>query len=204
MDRIAHWQQVYATKQVDAVSWYQPSAARSLSLIRTFAPDISAAVIDVGAGASVLVDELLDAGYTDLTVLDIAGDALATSRRRLGERAGLVHWIEHDVLTADLAGSRYDLWHDRAVFHFLTEAVDRAAYVAQLDRAVRAGGNVVMATFADDGPTKCSGLPVVRYTPELLQAELGEGFVLVRSEHEMHHTPMGTSQSFLYCVFRKS
>lgn len=204
VDSIAHWQQVYETKRPDAVSWYQPSAARSLALIRRFIPDSSAPVIDVGAGASVLVGELLDAGYSDLTVLDIAAGALAISQARLGEHAGRVQWIEHDVRTAPLPTVHYAGWHDRAVFHFLTEAEDRAAYVAQLERCVRVGGHVLIATFAEDGPTKCSGLPVVRYSPEMLRAELGEDFHLVETERELHPTPMGTSQSFLYCVFRKT
>ena len=204
MDDKSHWQQVYERKAPDAVSWYQPTAARSLTMIRRVLGDaLDAPIIDVGGGASVLVDELLGAGYRDLTVLDLAGSALATARARLGGSADAVRWIEADVRTAALPAAHYALWHDRAVFHFLTDAADRAAYVSQVRRAVRPGGHVLVATFAEDGPTSCSGLPVARYDAAALHGQFGDGFTLVTSEREAHPTPMGTTQSFVYCLCRR-
>ena len=202
MDDGSHWEGVYGTRPADAVSWFQPVAERSLALIRRVAPDPDAPIIDVGGGASVLVDDLLRLGYHDLTVLDIAGSALAVARERLGEAAGAVRWLEADVRTAALPAAHYALWHDRAVFHFLTEAGDRAAYVAQVRRAVRPGGHVLIATFAEDGPTRCSGLPVARYSPEALHRELGDGFELVSADRETHVTPTGSEQRFIYCLCR--
>lgn len=202
MDEKSHWESVYATKRSDAVSWYQPSARRSLELIERVAPDRDAPIIDVGGGASVLVDELLHAGYRDVTVLDIASRALTVARTRLGGAADRVHWLEADVRTATLQPAHYAVWHDRAVFHFLVNAADRAEYVAQVERAVCPGGFVVIATFAEDGPTSCSGLPVARYSPESLRDVLGDAFELVASERESHETPWGVRQSFVYCIFR--
>jgi 2-polyprenyl-3-methyl-5-hydroxy-6-metoxy-1,4-benzoquinol methylase len=200
--RRAHWEQVYATKAVDAVSWYEPQAAQSLALIRGVAPSPSAAVIDVGGGASVLVDRLLDAGYANPTVLDLAAGALEASRRRLGERATQVNWLHGDVLEVQLAPAAYDVWHDRAVFHFLTEPGQRTRYRQQLDRSLRDGGHLVIACFAIDGPSRCSGLPVVRYDADTLAAELGERFVLQQQAQVDHPTPGGAIQHFLYAVFR--
>jgi SAM-dependent methyltransferase len=203
MDDQQHWQRVYERKASDQVSWFQPSASRSLELIRRATSDIdSAPVIDVGGGASVLVDELLDAGYRDLTVLDLAGSALATAQARLGARAAQVRWIEGDVRSASLPSRQFALWHDRAVFHFLVDAADRAAYMRQVRHALRPGGHALVATFALDGPTSCSGLPVARYDADSLHRELGPDFSLVASEREEHHTPMGTTQAFVYCLFR--
>ena len=203
MDPKSHWQQVYDRKAPDAVSWFQPTAARSLALIRRVLGDArEAPIIDVGGGASVLVDELLAAGYRDLTVLDLAGSALATARARLGGSADAVHWIEADVRTAVLPAAHYALWHDRAVFHFLIEPADRATYVEQVRHAVRPGGYVLVATFAEDGPTSCSGLPVMRYDVATLHGVFGDEFTLLASEREVHRTPMGTTQSFVYCLCR--
>ena len=162
----------------------------------------SAPVIDVGGGASVLVDGLLEAGFTDVTVLDLSGAALSASRTRLGERARLVKWIEADVTQADLPPRPFDLWHDRAVFHFLVDPADRRAYLQVLRRALRPGAHVVMATFAEDGPERCSGLPVQRYAPSQLHAALGEDFEWLASEREQHLTPGGVLQQFQYSVFR--
>ena len=202
MDPKAHWEHVYRDKPPTKVSWYQPHALRSLDLIRRVSPPPSGAIIDVGGGASTLVDDLLDAGYHDLTVLDLSATALAEARARLGARAGDVRWIEADILTAPLPRAGYSVWHDRAVFHFLTAPADRARYVRQVRSAVRSGGFVIVATFADDGPTRCSGLEVHRYSPEALHAEFGAPFQLIASEREEHVTPGGGRQAFIYCLCR--
>lgn len=201
VDRAAHWNTVYTTKRADEVSWFQPEATTSLALIRRVAPARAAAIVDVGGGASRLVDGLHDAGYRAITVLDVSGAALEVSRQRLGPRAADVTWIESDVLEATLGAQTVDVWHDRAVFHFLTDADDRARYVAQVDRALKPGGHVVIATFADDGPLRCSGLPVVRYTSEALQRVFGAAYRLESSLREAHVTPGGTTQAFVYAVF---
>jgi SAM-dependent methyltransferase len=197
-----HWEAIYRSRAPTAVSWYQPEATQSLALIRRVAPDLGAPIIDVGGGASTLVDGLLDAGYRSVTVLDLAPSALETAQRRLGDRAGAVTWVAADVLSAALPAARYAVWHDRAVFHFLTDAAARARYVDQARLAVRAGGHVIVASFAADGPTRCSGLEVVRYSPEAMHAEFGEGFRLLDSVHEEHHTPSGAVQAFVYCLCR--
>jgi SAM-dependent methyltransferase len=197
-----HWETVYSTKAAQSVSWFQPQADVSLRLIRD-ASDNSAAVIDVGGGASTLVDGLLDAGYRDLTVLDLSASALATARTRLGARGNKVRWLEADILQAELAARSYDIWHDRAVFHFLTDPAERARYVEQVLHAVKPGGHVIVASFAEDGPEKCSGLPVMRYAPDALHAEFGAPFALLHHEHEAHQTPGGSVQRFVYCFCRK-
>lgn len=202
MDRKHHWEQVYETKPADSVSWFQLHAELSLDLIRKAAPDRHSAVIDVGGGASTLVDDLLADGYADLSVLDLSGAALEVARKRLGDASHQVTWIEGDITQVHLPRHRYDLWHDRAVFHFLTDADDRRAYVAQVLRAVRPGGHVIVASFAEDGPEKCSGLPVMRYSPDALHAQFGAAFKLVGHEREAHHTPAGKEQLFTYCYCR--
>ena len=198
-DRHAHWEGVYRAKAADEVSWFQPHAASSLRLIQDSGVGPEARIIDVGGGASVLVDDLIDAGYRHLTVLDLAESALATSRARLGVRAGSVEWIAGDILEADLPAGHYDVWHDRAVFHFLTEPADRARYVAQVLRSVKPGGHVIVAAFGPGGPLQCSGLDVVRYSPDTLHAAFGTPFRLLRHESEIHHTPAGREQEFVYC-----
>ena len=203
MNQKKHWETIYQTKEVHTVSWFQPEARESLDLITRYAPDRTAPIIDVGGGASVLVDDLLSAGYTDLTVLDVSETALEISRQRLGDAAARVKWIVADVRDAPLPERTYTVWHDRAVFHFLTDATDRQAYVDQVQRTVRPGGYVLVATFAEDGPKTCSGLPVVRYSAESLHSEFGPAFRIVTSEHEDHHTPAGREQSFLYCLCRR-
>jgi 2-polyprenyl-3-methyl-5-hydroxy-6-metoxy-1,4-benzoquinol methylase len=203
MDQKKHWETIYQTKDVHTVSWFQPEARQSLDLIARFAADRSAAVIDVGGGASMLVDGLLASGYNDVTVLDVSETALEISRQRLGDAATRVNWIAADVRDAPLDEGAYSIWHDRAVFHFLTDPPDREAYVAQVQRAVRPGGYVLVATFAEDGPATCSGLPVVRYSAESLHSEFGAEFRVVTSAHEDHHTPAGREQSFLYCLCRR-
>ncbi len=202
MDPKSHWERVYHNQLPTRVSWYQPHALRSLSLIRRVSAPPDGAIIDVGGGASTLIDDLLDAGYHDLTVLDLSATALAEARTRLGTRANDVRWIEADILEAPLPLAGYSVWHDRAVFHFLTAPADRARYVAQVRRAVRSGGFVLVATFADDGPTRCSGLAVNRYSPDALHAEFGAPFRLIDSEREQHITPGGVRQAFIYCLCR--
>jgi SAM-dependent methyltransferase len=197
-DRQQHWESVYSNKAADEVSWFQPHAASSLRLIAGCA-GTHAHIIDVGGGASVLVDDLLDAGYRNLTVLDLAESALAASRARLGDRARSVQWIAADITRAELPVAHYDVWHDRAVFHFLTDPDDRARYVEQVLRSVKPGGHVIVATFGPGGPLQCSGLEVVRYTPEVLHAEFGAPFRLLGHEAEIHHTPTGKEQEFVYC-----
>lgn len=198
VDRRQHWETLYQTRATDAVSWFQPHAVSSLRLIERCA-GTGAEVIDVGGGASVLVDDLLDAGYRHVTVLDLAESALAASRARLGERAEAVEWIAGDITRVDLPAARYDVWHDRAVFHFLTDPVDRARYVEQVLRAVKPGGHVIVAAFGPGGPLQCSGLDVVRYDPDALHAEFGAPFRLLGHETETHHTPAGKEQEFVYC-----
>lgn len=204
LDPRAHWERVYRTNDPTRVSWYQTEAAVSLRLVQKYVPSLTAPIIDVGGGASVLVAQLHAAGYSDLTVLDLSAAALAEARRRLGSAAEDITWIEADLLSADLLPHRYALWHDRAVFHFLTDPSDRARYIAQARSAVVPGGLVLIATFAEDGPTRCSGLDVRRYSAESLLAELGEGFALVTTEREAHVTPGGQTQAFRYCLFRQA
>jgi SAM-dependent methyltransferase len=202
VDPKAHWERIYRTKTPDQMSWFEPEADVSLSLIREASPDRNAAIIDVGAGSSTLVDGLLDSGYHDITVLDLSGAALDQARRRLGDRAATVSWREADVLSIELPAGAYDVWHDRAVFHFLTHRRDRHRYVAQVRRALRPGGYALIATFAEDGPTRCSGLDVARYSPDQLHAEFGADFQPMVSRHEMHRTPWGDEQAFTYCLCR--
>lgn len=198
----AHWERVYASKATSAVSWFQEQAATSLRLIQATGLGPEAAILDVGGGASVLVDDLLAAGYRDLAVLDLSGAALVAARERLGARAEQVRWIEGDITRVALPAN-YDLWHDRAVFHFLTDPGDRQAYRRQLEQALRPGGHLVIATFAEDGPERCSDLPVMRYSASELRAEFGAGFDLLHSERETHRTPGGALQRFTYCHFHK-
>lgn len=202
MDPKSHWERIYQNQLPTQLSWYQPHALRSLDLIRRVSPPPDGAIIDVGGGASTLIDDLLDGGYHDLTVLDLSATALAETRARLGTRADGVRWIAANILDAPLPKTGYSVWHDRAVFHFLLAPADRARYVAQVRGAVRSGGFVLVATFADDGPTRCSGLEVNRYSPEALHAEFGAPFQLIASEREEHITPGGVLQAFIYCLCR--
>lgn len=199
METAAHWEHVYASRSPEAVSWYQPHAALSLKLIRRIGAGPLTRVIDVGGGASTLVDDLLLHGIRDVTVLDISAAALQVAQQRLGVAAGRVHWIAGDITRVQLGPAAYDIWHDRAVFHFLTEPADRAAYVAQVRGAVRPGGHVIVAAFGPDGPEQCSGLPVVRYEPGALHAQFGDAFELADRLSEEHRTPGGAIQQFVYC-----
>ena len=199
-----HWEHIYSSKAPNAVSWFQEHAKSSLQLIRETGVAPAAAIIDVGGGASILVDDLLENGYSNLTVLDLSSAALIAAQNRLDKRADLVAWMEADILKAELPASKYDVWHDRAVFHFLTQPQERRAYVQTVLRAVKPGGHVIIATFAEDGPTQCSGLSVMRYSADELHAEFGSSFVLVDHRKEVHHTPFGTVQNFTYCYCRRS
>ncbi len=202
-DLHAHWENVYRTKGERDVSWFQDRPEISLDLIKAtdVAPD--AAIVDVGGGASRLVDALLDAGFTDLTVLDLSESALAVAKARIGTRGAKVKWIAADV-TGWEPSRTYDLWHDRAAFHFLTAAADRAAYAARASRAVRIGGHVIIGTFALDGPERCSGLPVLRHAAGSIGAILGPAFELIESRNNAHQTPSGAVQHFQFSRFRRS
>ena len=202
MDTKTHWEKIYGAKAPDQVSWYRPHLETSLALIERAAPGTSASIIDVGGGESTLVDDLLARGYQNITILDISQVAIETAKQRLGPRAAQVHWLVADIAQAALDASAYDVWHDRAVFHFLSQPEQRLAYVRQVARAVKRGGHVIVAAFGPEGPTECSGLEVVRYDAEALHDEFGGHFRLVESSLELHHTPSGATQQFLYCFCR--
>jgi ubiquinone/menaquinone biosynthesis C-methylase UbiE len=202
VDAKTHWEKVYATKTPDAVSWYRRHLDRSLALIERAVPERSASIIDVGGGESTLVDDLLLRGYTNITVLDVSQGAIDVTRSRLGSAADQVRWIAADITQVELEPRAYDLWHDRAVFHFLTVLEQRTAYVGQVARSVKPGGHVIVSAFGPEGPTKCSGLEVVRYDADSLHREFGVSFRLVESSTELHRTPFDTTQQFLYCYCR--
>ncbi len=201
MNRKKHWDTVYAAKASDQLSWYQETPVTSLDLIDQTGVAREDAIIDVGGGASVLVDHLLALGYTDLTVLDISGRALRAARRRLSGKADQVCWIESDITMLE-PQRQYALWHDRAVFHFLTAPADRAKYVALLKNSLATDGFLVIGAFAVDGPARCSGLDVVRYDRQGICAELGACFRLLGEFAESHKTPWGAEQKFAFFSFR--
>jgi cyclopropane fatty-acyl-phospholipid synthase-like methyltransferase len=201
-DLTNHWNSVYATRRVHEVSWYQIRPDTSLHLIAGLGIQADDAIIDIGGGASSLVDHLLDQGFGKLTVLDISDSALNAVKERLGARAATVRWLTGDITRMQPPGP-FQLWHDRAVFHFLTTEDERRAYLAALSVALPQGSHAIMATFAEDGPERCSNLPVCRYSPELLAAELGPDFALVESLRETHVTPAQGEQKFIYCCFRR-
>ncbi len=203
MDKKAHWEGVYGNKSPLEVSWYQAEPGLSLQLIhRTNLPK-GAPMIDIGGGASMLVDRLYEQGHRNLAVLDISAQALDCAKARLGSKANDVDWFEADV-TSFIAPRQFNLWHDRAVFHFLTEASDRKKYVATLKRTLRPDGHLIIAAFAIGGPQKCSGLDIVQYDAEKLSAELGEGFSLEEEASEVHITPANREQKFAYFRFIKA
>lgn len=191
MNRKEHWEAVYTTKDVGTVSWYQAEPAQSLQLLEAAGATPESVIIDVGGGDSVLVDRLVERGFRQLTVLDLSGAALSRARARLGEQAATVRWVEADITRAELPRDAYDVWHDRAVFHFLTDADDRARYVATASAVVRRGGTLIIATFAPDGPLRCSGLEVARYSPESIAQEFAEAFTLQHGFAHSHTTPTG-------------
>ena len=202
MDVKKHWDKVYATKAPESVSWYRAQLETSLALIERAAVARSASIIDIGGGESTLVDDLLLRGYKTLNVLDVSPTAIEVTKKRLGTAAKQVRWLVGDIVEIELEPHAYDLWHDRAVFHFLTTPERRLAYVRQVTCAVRPGGHVIVSTFGPEGPTKCSGLDVMRYDAESLHGEFGGHFRLVESSKELHETPFGTTQQFLYCYCR--
>ena len=202
MDPRAHWNSVYTTKAPEALSWYSSHLDTSLQLIKRVAPKWPA-IIDVGGGESTLVDDLLAEGYRYLTVLDISAEAIEVSKKRFGAAlSAYITWRVDDITKADLPRNYYDVWHDRAVFHFLTREEDRHAYVERVAWSMKPGGHVIVATFGPEGPTKCSGLDVVRYDADALHGEFGRHFRMLNSQTEIHHTPWGTTQQFLYCLCR--
>jgi len=199
MGSTEHWERVYSTKAPTEVSWYRPHLDVSLRLITNANPDRAARIIDVGGGESTLADDLIALGYGDVTVLDLSETAIAVARKRMAANAARVKWRQGDVTTYPFAPRAFDVWHDRAVFHFLTEARERVAYVRQVMRAVRLGGHVIVGTFGPDGPDKCSGLDVIRYDADALHRTFGRAFELVGHTSEAHRTPRGTIQQFVYC-----
>ena len=202
VSRQHHWEKVYTTKSESEVSWFQETPALSLELIELVGPMQNSAIIDIGGGASRLVDHLVSRGYQDLTVLDLSGSALGSARSRIGGKADRVTWITADVTLWQPSRS-YDVWHDRAAFHFLTEPNDQAAYVVRLRRALRVGGHAIISTFAPDGPERCSGLMVSRYDANTLAATLGAGFELIDTRRHDHTTPWGAVQKFQFSTFRR-
>jgi ubiquinone/menaquinone biosynthesis C-methylase UbiE len=203
VDSKSHWENIYKTKTTTQVSWYQEHLQISLQLIEHTGVDRTAHIIDIGGGASTLADDLLRRDFKHITVLDISSAALNASRARLGLRVIEVKWIEADITQVNLPHHYYDLWHDRAVFHFLTDTKDRQRYVEIVKHSLKPGGHVIIATFAPDGPPKCSGLDIVRYCPESLHDEFGNEFELIESVSEVHSTPSGVKQKFFYCYLRK-
>lgn len=199
MDTKSHWEKVYRTKRPDEVSWYRPHLEISLQLIDDAAPDRNAQIIDVGGGESTLVDDLLGRQYRNVHILDVSSVALEVAKGRLSDSASQVTWMCGDVTTFGFPRRQFDVWHDRAVFHFLTDPKDRAAYVRQVAHSVKLGGHVIVATFGLEGPTQCSGLDVLRYGPESLHDEFGSSFRLVKHLTELHRTPVGAIQQFTYC-----
>ena len=202
MDTRRHWEKIYTTRAPEQVSWYRPHLETSLALIKRARTRRSTAIIDVGGGESTLVDDLLAHGYENLSVLDVSQTAIDVTKKRLGPAAETVNWLVGDITEVQLALNAYDVWHDRAVFHFLTSTEERAAYVRQVAHAVRLGGHVIISTFGPEGPTKCSGLDVERYDADSLHDQFGVRFRLLDSAKELHQTPFGTTQQFLYCYCR--
>ena len=203
MNQKEHWEKVYQDKSPNEVSWYKPHLNLSLDLIVKFAASKDVKIIDVGGGASTLADDLLLEGYTHLIVLDISSEAIQKSKERLSERADKVTLIETDILRVDFPQNSFDLWHDRAAFHFLTKPDERKMYIKALAGSLKPGGFLIIASFSLEGPLKCSGLDVMRYSPETLSQELGNNFLFLESINEQHQTPSGALQKFIYCIFKK-
>jgi trans-aconitate methyltransferase len=201
-NRHDHWQKVYTSKGENELSWFQENPALSLECIDRAGANPASAIIDIGGGASRLVDALIERGFRAITVLDLSEAALAAAKARLGDRAHRVQWLASDVTTWEPPQS-FDIWHDRAAFHFLTEARDQAAYLSRLRQALKPGGHAIIATFAPDGPERCSGLPVMRYDAASLAQTLGDGFALVEAQNHQHITPWHSMQQFQFSIFRR-
>ena len=202
VDRAAHWDRVYTTKQPTALSWYEPEPTHSLELIAASGQPASGSIIDVGGGMSSLGPSLVGLGYSDVSVADISAAALDRARTQIGPAGEDITWIDADVRTHDFQ-RRYDLWHDRAVFHFMVEPGDRDAYLATLHRSLCPGGHLILATFGPNGPEQCSGLPTTRYGAPRLAATLGPDYELLSAELDTHQTPSGVTQQFLYTHFQR-
>ena len=198
--RKEHWEKVYQNKSPDEVSWYQPFPVLSLQLIANTGLALDARIIDIGGGASTLVDELCDSGYSNVSVLDVSASALSHAKHRYADKPGEVHWYEEDI-TCFKPPHHFALWHDRAVFHFLTSRADRESYIKVLKQSVEPGGHIIMMTFAIDGPKKCSGLDIVQYDADKLITELGPGFEMIETGFDIHLTPAGNQQKFAYFRF---
>jgi len=198
----SHWKDIYMQKDTKRVSWFQEHANTSLRIIQEHVSDKNAHIIDIGAGASTLVDDLFESGYQSIDVLDISAEALSIAQTRLGDNKNKVNWHCANILKADLPQHQYDVWHDRAVFHFLTDAEERKNYVKQVFKALKPGGKVIISTFGPDGPLMCSGLPIVRYSHDSLHNEFGAAFTLLEHGNEDHLTPDGSIQKFVYCYCR--
>ena len=203
MQNKEHWETVYSTKAPDAVSWFQERAETSLDFMKKLNLEKNASIIDVGGGASTLVDDLLINGYLALSVLDLSGAALETAKKRIGSNSVNIQWFEADITEIRFPKHQFEVWHDRAVFHFLTKSEEREAYIENILHSVKPNGHIIISTFAEDGPTQCSGLSVMRYSAETLQAEFGENFLLKEQLKENHSTPFGTTQKFVFCHFVK-
>lgn len=203
MNQKEHWEQVYSDKPPDKLGWYEPHLQISVSWLKSLKLPADAAIIDVGGGLSTFVDDLLAAGYQSITVLDISERALVANKARLGEKADQVTWLQGDITSVDLPAHYYALWHDRAVFHFLTTPAQRENYRRNLVKVLRRGGHIIIGTFAPEAPATCSGLPVQRYSPDQLEAFLGKDFELMRNHKELHITPGGVEQMYLYCLFHR-
>ena len=201
--RREHWESVYTTKPEHQTSWFRPHLDESLRLIDSLDLPSGTPIIDIGGGRATLVDDLLSRGFTDVTVLDLSQAALDETARRLGAIGKGVHWLSADITGIELPQAHYELWHDRAVFHFLTEPSDRARYVANAARALQPGGYAIIATFAEDGPERCSGLPVRRYDAATLVSEFEPAFERIADSRERHPTPFGSEQPFTYVVLRR-
>ncbi len=200
----SHWEDVFRKKKPEAMSWYQPSLQVSLELIRSTGVGPGAAIIDIGGGASTLVDDLLALNFSNITVLDISASALELARTRLGNRSGSVIWVRADITGTDLSASSFEVWHDRALFHFLTTQGRREQYCRVLTAAVQPGGHAIIATFGLNGPRSCSGLEVARYDADSLARTIGDSFSLVTTRTEQHRTPSNAVQEFVYCLFRRN
>lgn len=199
MDAQQHWDHIYSTRSAAEHGWFRAHLEASLAFIRRAAPDLSTPILDVGTGESTLPDDLLATGYTNLTLLDISQPALDHTRTRLAAATDRITFLVADLLTANLPPNHFVLWHDRAVFHFLTSLVDRARYLKQVTSALRPGGHLILATFALDGPSKCSGLPVQRHDAASILRDFGPRFSLAHTTTELHTTPSGATQPFVYC-----
>ena len=201
-DRKKHWEKIYQTKELKEVSWFQPTPETSLDLIKKTEILKTSKIIDVGGGDSFLVDNLLDLGYQDITVLDISDSAIDRAKKRLGERAKLVKWIVTDITDFN-PSEKYDCWHDRAAFHFLTDEKEITQYVKTVSECINKDGNLIIGTFSDKGPEKCSGIPIKQYTENRLENQFSDTFQKIECDTIDHQTPFDTIQNFIFCRFKK-